>query len=319
MSLPKTRRGVRFPVVVKSFRIFRRPSRLPCEHIFHVRGGDSGALDFTDRSSSQGSLNPIGKMSEPNRNTSAGQSSQGSGDQSGNPNRNRNRNRNRSRNRNRDQQGEGGGRREGGGQGGQQRRRHNNAEAPRRRSPKPKPLTLWQKILKFVGISKPEPARPAKKAAKKAERPPKENVRDASGRANNGGSGEGGGGGKTARARQKPRPTPDSSQVEGKRLYIGNLSYDAAEHDLEDLLKGVGAVRKIEIVYNRNTHRSKGYGFAEMARVDEAKRAVEVLHDQPFMGRTLIVNGAKSKGAVDSDGDPAPQENPPPNLPGNEE
>ena len=52
-----------------------------------------------------------------------------------------------------------------------------------------------------------------------------------------------------------------------------------------------------------------------MARVDEAKRAVEVLHDQPFMGRTLIVNGAKSTGATDSDGDPAPQENPPPNLP----
>jgi RNA recognition motif-containing protein len=78
-------------------------------------------------------------------------------------------------------------------------------------------------------------------------------------------------------------------------------------------------VRKIEIVYNRNTHRSKGYGFVEMAGVDEAKRAVEVLHDQPFMGRTLIVNGAKSKGAVDADGDPAPQENPPPNLPENEE
>ena len=100
---------------------------------------------------------------------------------------------------------------------------------------------------------------------------------------------------------------------------MGNLSYDAAEHDLEDLLKGVGAVRNIEIVYNRNTHRSKGYGFVEMARVDEAKRAVEVLHDQPFMGRTLIVNGAKSTGPVDSDGDPAPQENPPPNLPENKE
>ncbi len=170
-----------------------------------------------------------------------------------------------------------------------------------------------------MGLSKPEPARPAKKAAKKAARAPKENVRDASGRTSKDGGDREGGGGKTARARQKPRPTPDSSQVDGKRLYIGNLSYDAAEHDLEDLLKGVGAVRKIEIVYNRNTHRSKGYGFAEMARVDEAKRAVEVLHDQPFMGRTLIVNGAKSKGPVDSDGDPAPQENPPPNLPENEE
>ena len=61
---------------------------------------------------------------------------------------------------------------------------------------------------------------------------------------------------KTARARQKPRPTPDSSTVEGTRLYVGNLSYDASEHDLEDLLKGVGSVRNIDIVYNRNTHRS---------------------------------------------------------------
>lgn len=100
--------------------------------------------------------------------------------------------------------------------------------------------------------------------------------------------------------------------MEGNRIYIGNLSYEAAEHDLEDLFKGVGSVRKVEIVYNRNTHRSKGYGFVQMANVEEAKRAVEVLHDQPFMGRTLIVNTAKSKGPIDSDGDEAPQENPPP-------
>ncbi len=259
-------------------------------------------------------------MSEQERNTSAGQSSEDSGNQS----RNRNRNRNRNRSRNRRSGGPSDGRRDGGGgQRGQQRRRHNNAEGPRRRGAKPKPLTLWEKIKKFFGLYKPEPGRPPRKAAQKSGRVPKENVRDASGRAprsaDGGGDKRRGSGGKTARARQKPRPTPDSSAVEGRRLYVGNLSYDAAEHDLEDLFKGVGAVRNIEIVYNRNTHRSKGYGFVEMARVDEAKRAVEVLHDQPFMGRTLIVNGAKSKGPIDADGDPAPQENPPPNLPENTE
>ena len=60
-------------------------------------------------------------------------------------------------------------------------------------------------------------------------------------------------------------------------------------------------MRSIEIVYNRNTHKSKGYGFIEMATIDEAKRAVEVLHDQPFMGRKMIVSGAKSKGEADSE------------------
>lgn len=258
-------------------------------------------------------------MSESNRNTSSEQSSQGSGNQSGN--RNRNRNRSRNRNRNRNQQGQSGGDREGGGGSGNNQRRRNNGgnsgSRSRRRSSEPKSLTLFEKIKKFFGLYKEsKPNRPTKNEARQNTRKPKENVRDASGRMGSKGSSSGG---KTARARQKPRPTPDSSQVEGQRLYIGNLSYDAAEHDLEDLFKGVGAVRKIEIVYNRNTHRSKGYGFVEMARIDEAKRAVEVLHDQPFMGRTLIVNGAKSKGAVDADGDPAPQENPPPNLPENEE
>jgi len=84
--------------------------------------------------------------------------------------------------------------------------------------------------------------------------------------------------------------------VESPRVYVGNLSYDVAEGDLQDLFKGIGGVRNVEIVYNRATHRSKGYGFVEMLHMDEAKRAVEILHDQPFMGRPLTVSGAKSKG-----------------------
>jgi len=83
--------------------------------------------------------------------------------------------------------------------------------------------------------------------------------------------------------------------VDTPRLYLGNLSYDTTEHDLEDLFKGIGTVRNVEIVYNRHTHRSKGYGFLTMLSVEDAKRAVEILHDQPFMGRNLVVNGAKAK------------------------
>jgi len=84
--------------------------------------------------------------------------------------------------------------------------------------------------------------------------------------------------------------------VESPRVYVGNLSYDVSEQDLQELFKGIGGVRNVEVVYNRSTHRSKGYGFVEMLHMDEAMRAVEVLHDQPFMGRKLTVSGAKSKG-----------------------
>jgi RNA recognition motif-containing protein len=89
--------------------------------------------------------------------------------------------------------------------------------------------------------------------------------------------------------------------VESSRVYVGNLSYDVTEQDLQELFKGVGPVRTVEIVYNRSTHRSKGYGFVEMLRRDEAVRAVEVLHDQFFMGRKMNVSGAKSKGQDERD------------------
>ncbi len=108
---------------------------------------------------------------------------------------------------------------------------------------------------------------------------------------------------RVARTAEGPRETPAPKQVDSTRLYLGNLSYDASEYDLEDLFKGVGSVRNLEIVYNRNTHKSKGYGFIVMATIEEAKRAVDVLHDQPFMGRNLIVSGAKSKGTDDEDDD----------------
>ncbi|TAG09333.1 MAG: RNA-binding protein [Verrucomicrobia bacterium] len=82
---------------------------------------------------------------------------------------------------------------------------------------------------------------------------------------------------------------------------MGNLSYDVTEQDLQELFKGIGAVRNVEIVYNRATHRSKGYGFVEMVHREEAMRAVEVLHDQPYMGRNMNVSGAKSKGLDERD------------------
>ena len=103
----------------------------------------------------------------------------------------------------------------------------------------------------------------------------------------------------------------DGSTVESPRVYVGNLSYDVSEQDLQELFKGIGPVRNVEIVYNRSTHRSKGYGFVEMLHKDEAVRSVEVLHDQPFMGRKLVVSGAKSKGQDErEDKDEAPEREP---------
>ena len=242
-------------------------------------------------------------MSEQNQNRNNRSGGQGGG------NRNHNRNRNRSggqgggNNRNRNG-GNGGNRNNSGGGGGNASQKRNELQPSRNRRPRQKPLTFWQKLLKAVGLYKdPNPpakgdnqkGHPAKKSAKKSGRVP------GGGRVNQG-QGQGQGkkqnskGGQQQRQRKK---TPPPTKVETPRLYVGNLSYDATEYDLEELFKGVGAVRKVELVYNRHTHKSKGYGFVNMANMEEAERAVEVLHDQPFMGRKMIVNGARSKGPND--------------------
>ena len=83
-------------------------------------------------------------------------------------------------------------------------------------------------------------------------------------------------------------------EVTSPKLYVGNLSFDAAESDLFELFKGVGAVRNAEVVTNKFNDKSKGFGFVTMASVDEAKRAVLELHDKEFLGRNLVVSGAKS-------------------------
>lgn len=171
----------------------------------------------------------------------------------------------------------------------------------------PVKLSWWQKLLKAIGLYKepvrpPRPERKPDAAKPQAEtRAPKSNVRNARSaegeavkpaeRAPRRERGERGGRGGEQRSRGG-----DASTVESARVYVGNLSYDVTEQDLQELFKGIGGVRNVEIVYNRSTHRSKGYGFVEMLHKDEAVRAVEVLHDQPFMGRKLTVSGAKSKG-----------------------
>jgi RNA recognition motif-containing protein len=82
--------------------------------------------------------------------------------------------------------------------------------------------------------------------------------------------------------------------VTSPRLYVGNLSFDATESDLFELFNGVGHVQNAEVVSYRHNQRSKGFAFVQMQTVEEAKRAVEELHDKEFLGRKLVVSGAKS-------------------------
>lgn len=87
---------------------------------------------------------------------------------------------------------------------------------------------------------------------------------------------------------------PEAVEVTTPKLYIGNLSYDATESDLSELFKGVGTVKTAEIVSHKYNEKSKGFGFVTMTTIDEAKRAVLELHDKEFMGRKLVVSGAKT-------------------------
>jgi RNA recognition motif-containing protein len=84
-------------------------------------------------------------------------------------------------------------------------------------------------------------------------------------------------------------------EVTSPRLYVGNLSFQAEEEDLMELFRGVGSVQSVEIASHRDTQRSKGFAFVTMATIEEAKRAVAELHDRDFLGRKLIVSGAKSQ------------------------
>jgi RNA recognition motif-containing protein len=96
-----------------------------------------------------------------------------------------------------------------------------------------------------------------------------------------------------------PRPArvsrkPESVEVTTPRLYVGNLSFEATESDLFELFNGVGQVQNAEVVTYKHNERSKGFAFVQMQSIEEAKRAVEELHDKEFLGRKLVVSGAKS-------------------------
>ena len=81
----------------------------------------------------------------------------------------------------------------------------------------------------------------------------------------------------------------------GTRLYVGNLSYSVTSESLEQLFAQFGEVRSAEVVQDRDTGRSKGFGFVEMADENGAKAAIQGLNEQQNEGRPLTVNEARPR------------------------
>ena len=91
-------------------------------------------------------------------------------------------------------------------------------------------------------------------------------------------------------------PAGPKVPISSPRLYIGNLSYDTAESDLREFFTKAGNVKSAEIIWDRAMNRSRGFAFVEMNTVAEAEKAARMFHDKEFMGRKLIVSGAKGGG-----------------------
>ncbi len=81
----------------------------------------------------------------------------------------------------------------------------------------------------------------------------------------------------------------------GRKLYVGNMSYDTDSSSLQELFSAHGTVTSAEIISDRETGRSKGFGFVEMGSDAEAEAAIAALNGQEYGGRALTVNEAKPK------------------------
>jgi RNA recognition motif-containing protein len=152
--------------------------------------------------------------------------------------------------------------------GGSRRRLDTRGDRAESRAPAKK--SFWQKITAFFGSadSIPKPSAPERNGSSARNGAPR-----------------------PARAARKP----ESVEVTTPRLYVGNLSFEATESDLFELFNGVGQVQNAEVVTYKHNERSKGFAFVQMQTVEEAKRAVDELHDKEFLGRKLVVSGAKSE------------------------
>jgi cold-inducible RNA-binding protein len=81
----------------------------------------------------------------------------------------------------------------------------------------------------------------------------------------------------------------------GSKLYVGNLSYNTTSSDLEQLCSASGTVQSAEVIEDRETGRSKGFGFVQMSSDEEAQAVIQALNGKDIGGRALTVNEAKPR------------------------
>lgn len=81
----------------------------------------------------------------------------------------------------------------------------------------------------------------------------------------------------------------------GNKLYVGNLSFRVSSEDLQDHFSAAGVVESANVVHDRETGRSRGFGFVEMASDDEATAAIAQFNGQEYDGRNMVVNEARPR------------------------
>ena len=81
----------------------------------------------------------------------------------------------------------------------------------------------------------------------------------------------------------------------GKKLYVGNLTYSVTDTELQEMFQPHGTVQSAQVIMDRDTGRSKGFGFVEMGSDSEAQAAIAAMHGKELNGRVLTVNEARPK------------------------
>jgi len=79
------------------------------------------------------------------------------------------------------------------------------------------------------------------------------------------------------------------------RLFVGNLSYQTGENDLQDYFAQAGAVTSVNLMVDKATGKSRGFAFVEFATPEEAQKAIEQFHNKDFQGRAITVNVARPR------------------------